>query len=94
MDVTMEMLVESSGVGKIILQGSNSGSKGTNGDDGEVVGKVGVASSVEVIPSQVTLNPKDHVAVLVLERGVDNSRSPGVGRSSNPNVGITPPKGT
>ncbi|KAL4283486.1 hypothetical protein GQ457_16G005900 [Hibiscus cannabinus] len=69
-------------------------SKGTNGGDGEVVSKVRVTSSVEVIPSQVTLNPKDHVVVQVLERGVDSSSSPGVGRRSNPTVEIALSRGT
>ncbi|KAK8557584.1 hypothetical protein V6N12_009813 [Hibiscus sabdariffa] len=90
----VEMLVESSDVGKTILQGSSSTSKGTNGGNREVVGKVGVASSVEVLPSHVTLNPKDHMAVRVLERGADYSRSPSDGHHSNPIVGIALPKGT
>ncbi|KAK8607329.1 hypothetical protein V6N13_053070 [Hibiscus sabdariffa] len=103
-DVLALLESEAEGVEKCVVQqsvvdggsknGSNSGSKGTNGGDGEVVGKVGVASLVEVIPSQVTLNPKDHVAVRALEREADNSCSHGVDRRSNPNVGIALPKGT
>ncbi|KAK8996162.1 hypothetical protein V6N11_076409 [Hibiscus sabdariffa] len=91
-DVLALLESEAEGVEKCVVQ--QSVVDGTNGGDGEVVGKVGVASLVEVIPSQVTLNPKDHVAVRALEREADNSCSHGVDRRSNPNVGIALPKGT
>ncbi|KAK8635840.1 hypothetical protein V6N13_004555 [Hibiscus sabdariffa] len=71
-------ILEISGYPKpVLLRGSGSGSSGTNSTEGVVVSSSNVASLDVIVPSRVSLNPKDHVAVRVLERGSNQRVSGG-----------------
>ncbi|KAK9016321.1 hypothetical protein V6N11_078823 [Hibiscus sabdariffa] len=63
----------------VLLRGSGSGISGMNSLDEVVERNSSVASLDVVVPSRVSLDPKDHVAVRVLERG--NELSPKTGPS-------------
>ncbi|KAK8705574.1 hypothetical protein V6N13_049172 [Hibiscus sabdariffa] len=87
------MRLESVSAGKDVLHGSGSGNSEAAEAVNEVADRQGAASKDVVIQSQVSLNPKNHVAVRILERGTELVGSNGIGRRNSSGVGLELPKG-
>ncbi|KAK8672692.1 hypothetical protein V6N13_111056 [Hibiscus sabdariffa] len=83
----------SNGNSREIMQGSGSRDKGLKIAENMVLGKVAVASSEEVILARISLDPKSHVAVRVLESGKEKFQPSGYGHRTSAGVGSPRSKG-
>ncbi|KAK8556435.1 hypothetical protein V6N12_002837 [Hibiscus sabdariffa] len=94
-EAVQEPVVQSDSVADASTTAKETEAYNNGGKNGNMTptNNVGVTSSEEVIPVRVSLDPKSHVAVRVLESDKEKYKPPSQGRRTSTGVGSPRPKG-